>query len=465
MSASCGSVAWPISLLSGHLDELTAHLETSGDSRQSDDVTRMLLRLIEIQMPHPQPREIGQLYDQRSKLLNKLADRRHKMEPGFTAEEIAEADQAVIENHRQELLEKNACEGWQFLSPLQRSGATAGDSRGWLEYAGWISAQLSVLLLLWAGTANLVARIMLTGSAESTVTFRLGIWRSVVVWLLAAATTFALFGLAPAGVIGHRVQGWGSLGVLAAILFVLPLAAARVSRWHFSTRRLLLLVAYYAAVFGAILYWDRSASRHAIYGEAPPTSPQAMEDDHPWRHLPPHVWMPPHGAGELRGDQVLHQYGPYTFYDVIDGGDPDPNWRPLDARNLHTAGLQWVVYHGLGWTLALGLAGIGIWTPTRARRRPNRMNLEDRPLAPRRWLAAAVAQSLARAALAAAIVSLAAYLAMAPERIAHFEASYQDNLLQVLHPEQYWRGLNDHMRNTAPDLCNVPKLPPSIAWP
>jgi len=446
MNASWGSIGWPLSLLDNNLHDLTAHLESSGDGKKADDVTRMLLRLVEIQMPHPQPREIGQLYDRRARLLSELGARRDTSSE-FTRAEILEADQAITENYARQQQYQSANDGWRYSFVSKR------DSKGWVGFAAWACGQLTVLLLLLSAGAYLICRFIAGSATKASLIAAptIGAWKSLTIWLLAAAVTMTVFGLAPAGIIGHRVQGWAFLVLVSAVLIFPPILAARQSRWSYGTRRLMALVAYYSVVFAVILYIDREHFN-------------SIKHNHELRHLPPKIWMPPHGAGELDGNNVLNQYGPHTLYDVIDGGDSDPDWRPLSAQNLHTAGLQWVVYHGLGWTLALGFFATGMWLLVRARRSVERMKPEDRPVAQKRWLVGVVLRELARSAAIGSLISLAAYLLLAPARIANFEATYQDNILQVLHPDQYWAGLNEQIKKLAPDIDDVPKLPPSIAW-
>ena len=64
----------------------------------------------------------------------------------------------------------------------------------------------------------------------------------------------------------------------------------------------------------------------------------------------------------------------------------------------------------------------------------------------------------ARSALGAAAVALAVYLALAPERIEHFEAIYRFESQQVQNANADWAGLQKHFDELMADEQGVAAL-------
>ncbi len=121
--------------------------------------------------------------------------------------------------------------------------------------------------------------------------------------------------------------------------------------------------------------------------------------------------------------------------------------------------MQWVLYHGAEWTIAGALVGIGIWWWVRANRERKRADLAGVASETKRAsLLPGLFRSFARAALGAAAVALAVYLALAPERIEHFEAIYRFESQQVQNANADWAGLQKRFDELMADEQGVAAL-------
>jgi hypothetical protein len=275
----------------------------------------------------------------------------------------------------------------------------------WPGYAARISAEFTIRLLLVAVLAAIVAQFFKSRIADASKiqTRDLGAARQLIAWAMSLLLTIVLFGLAPAGVIPAPVQAWVLTGLFLALLTLLPLGVASWWGGRFSLSVLLKLVLFYAIVFGFLNYWNISTGAlHAF---------------------PNSIRVNPHDFGTVPSTRIQAALGL---------ADNSPRW----------IALQWVLFHGAMWTIALALLATGWWTLDRARRTWKQSgDGEATPKIRRYWLAWVVSGGVARAAAAAAVVALAVFLALEPERIEHFEAIYLSDYQRVHNPDAYWGGL------------------------
>ena len=301
----------------------------------------------------------------------------------------------------------------------------------WIGYIAWKAAAITVQLVLIAFIAVALWRIVrLAISKISEVgNVRLGLLRQFVAWILALVVSITIFALAPAEIISHAAQGWiGTLVFLLAIVG-LPIAVAIHLKGRISIWTLLAFTIGYTLIFFQLYLWDTT------------------DINRPLRQIPPAVWIPAHGADGMSFDDLLNS----RLYRV--------NQQLLTPLPLRWPALQWVLYHGAEWTIAGALVGIGIWWWIRANRERKRVaksagasQVKCASLLP------GLSRSVARAALGAAAVALAVYLALAPERIEHFEAIYQFESQQVENANADWAGLQKRFDELMADKQSVAAL-------
>jgi hypothetical protein len=179
----------------------------------------------------------------------------------------------------------------------------------------------------------------------------------------------------------------------------------------------------YATIFGALCLWN------------------SVNGNRPLNKLPPDVWVPAHGAGQMNGERLQSE--------LRRGGGSSSPWTAL----------QWALYHGPEWTVAAALAAIGFWSLVLARREWKRSPKPvERPDVRCWWLTAMVLHGIARSALGAAVVALTVYLALAPSRIEHLEGMYQSETLQVRDPAKFWAGLKEKQDELAADQQYMQQL-------
>jgi hypothetical protein len=281
-----------------------------------------------------------------------------------------------------------------------RSGANR-----WIDFVPREAIQLAMILLLGAGAAYFVSRFaqgrLASQSDINPIAF--GALPQLLAWSTALLVTASIFGLSPGGVITQPVQSYFLTTIFLALLTLLPLGVASWWQGRYSLRVLMELVFVYAVIFAGLVYWNLTTG--------------AM------KKFPPDVEVVPHNAGMMSADRI---------HNAIKAKDGSLAW----------SAMQWVLYDGPVWTIALALLIIGWWTLDRAKRaRTQSGDLEATPKIRLYWLAGVVSGSVARAAAAATVVALAVFLALEPERIGHFEAIYLADYQQVHDPEAYWGGL------------------------
>ena len=319
----------------------------------------------------------------------------------------------------------------RWLSAVQRwAGQSPPPFRNtWLGFVAWNSAGLTVLLILIAGITYLVWCVLrvLGPKAPPVETVRLGLMRQLTAWTVAALATISLLGLAPAEIISHAVQSWIVLGLFLAVMIAIPVVTAIALGGQISLRTLLALVFVYAFVFGALFYWD------------------AIDVDRPLRKFPPELWIPARGvprasAAALQG--------------MLSG-----NVRTYPPSPLRWPALQWVFYHGAEWTVGLALVAVGLWWLARANRKWKQSDDSNQRSSRRNlWLTAGVLRAIAGSAAWAAVVALAAYLALAPQRIEPIEALYQFERVQALRPEDAFADIQKNYDELAADKQNTQAL-------
>ncbi len=123
--------------------------------------------------------------------------------------------------------------------------------------------------------------------------------------------------------------------------------------------------------------------------------------------------------------------------------------------------LQWVIYRGHWLT-------VGIWSLLVAgtvgikwfRARRSAAEEHHRPNA--RECLAALGHSLWQPALAWAAVALLVYLILAPHRIQTLEESYQDQMVNIYHPELTWNKFNQAEETVRADKAFMEQLRATI---
>ena len=301
----------------------------------------------------------------------------------------------------------------------------------WLGYIAWKAAALTVQLILIAVIAvALWQTIRLAVSKISEFSnVRLGILRQFVAWIVALAVSVTIFALAPAEIVGRAVQGWVAMLVFMLAIVGLPIAVAIALKGRISIWTLLAFTVGYTLLFFRLYLWDTT------------------DINRPLRQIPPAVWIPPHSAAGMSFNDFLNS----RLYRV--------NQQLLTPLPLRWPALQWVLYHGAEWTIAGALIGIGIWWWWRASRERKRAALTDVASETKRAsLLPGLFRSISQAALGAAVVALAVYLALAPERIEHFEAIYRFESQQVQNANADWAGLQKRFDELMADEQGVAAL-------
>jgi hypothetical protein len=319
----------------------------------------------------------------------------------------------------------------RWMSAVQRWARTVPTPyfNTWVGFIAWKSAGLAVSLLLIAGAAWLVWRMLrLTAPKEPPAeTVRLGILRQFAAWFVAAAISITLLGLAPAEIISHAVQSWIVVIVFLAVMIAIPVVTAIALGGQISLRTLLALVFVYAFVFGVLFYWD------------------AIDVDRPLHKFPPALWVPARG---VQGTSALALQG------MMRGSA-----RMYSPSPLRWPALQWIFYHGSEWTVGLALVAVGLWWLVRGNRKWKQSDDSNQRSSRRYlWLTAGVLRAIAGSATWAAVIALAVYLALAPERIEPIEAFYQYEWVQALHPDEATADIEKNYDEVAADQQNTQAL-------
>ena len=174
------------------------------------------------------------------------------------------------------------------------------------------------------------------------------------------------------------------------------------------------LVFVYAVIFAGLVYWNLTTG--------------AM------KQFPPNVAVVPHNAGTMSADRIRKTLN-------------------LNEGSFAWSAVQWVLYDGPIWTIGLALLAIGWWTLDRAKRVWKESSENDVPATvKRRWLAWVTSRSVARAAAGAAVVALAVFLALEPERIAHNEAIFLSDYQRVHDPDAYWGSLQQEQKKLIEEM-------------
>ena len=135
------------------------------------------------------------------------------------------------------------------------------------------------------------------------------------------------------------------------------------------------------------------------------------------------------------------------------------NVRTYPPSPLRWPALQWVFYHGAEWTVGLALVAVGLWWLARANRKWKQSDDSNQRSSRRNlWLTAGVLRAIAGSAAWAAVVALAAYLALAPQRIEPIEALYQFERVQALRPEDAFADIQKNYDELAADKQNTQAL-------
>jgi hypothetical protein len=289
-------------------------------------------------------------------------------------------------------------------------------ANSWIYFMPREVIRLATILFLAAGAAYLVSRFMrwrLAGAGDRNPV-ALGALPQVIAWLTALLVTAAIFGLSPGGVISLPVQSYFLSAIFLALLTLLPLGVASWWGGRYSLKILMELVFVYAVIFAGLVYWNLTTG--------------AM------KQFPPNVAVVPHNAGTISADRIRKTLN-------------------LNERSFAWSAVQWVLYDGPIWTIALALLAIGWWTLDRAKRLWKESSENDAPATvKRRWLAWVTSRGVARAAAGAAVVALAVFLALEPERIAHNEAIYLSDYQRVYDPDAYWGGLKQAQMKLLEDM-------------
>ena len=208
----------------------------------------------------------------------------------------------------------------------------------------------------------------------------------------------------------------------------LPVAVAIRLKGHISIWTLLAFTVGYTLLFFGLYLWDLRSI------------------DRPLRQFPPVLCMPPRGVDHISAEGLKS----------ISNSGPTPSSK---SSPFLWPALQWVLYDGAEWTIAVALVGIGFWWWVRANRERKRAALAYGASETKRAsLLPGLFRSISQAALGAAAVALAVYLALAPERIEHFEAIYRFESQQVQNANADWAGLQKRFDELMADEQGVAAL-------
>ena len=260
-------------------------------------------------------------------------------------------------------------------------------------------AALMSLLAVTSGLSWVIATTLLMPSAFDLPT--LGPRRCAVVCTASLGATFALFGLGPAEIISHRVQGWIALGLIG--LFVAGLAAAFLwrmyrRRFQFSLRGLLGFSLGVAVVCSLLAWWRPGIEDIRGLPE--------------WLHLRVLGW-----EGVDAGQAMI--YG------------------ELYQKPWALAIVQWRAYSGPIVGAILGLLVVVVWHTARSARLHSR-TIREYGLSNPRQCIGGMFHELSKSAGALAACCLLFCLIVTPRMINSTEAVFQSDMAFFRNPEQYY---------------------------
>jgi hypothetical protein len=409
-------ISWsgPDNLLGGIPDQLVnvaARIESREPGTDTKDVRRMAIQICELNDRHPPRDPIDRLRETFF-----WADQWKKWAVYLSRDLDAPVPQeAIVARSKAIDLQTTANQFNRALMNWSSGRALPPFDNTWIGYIAWKAAALAMQCFLIALLAIAVWKALrLTASTDPRLeTVRLGSLRHFVTWFVAIFASIIVLGLAPAEVISHSVQGWIAIFAFILAMLALPVLVAIPLRGQISMRTLLSLVVVYALIFTALFWWD------------------AIAGDKPLHRFPPAVWVPARGASGISAEQLQSNVTQAVR------GKPVYSFEWKDW-----AAVQWVLYHGAEWTISGALFGIAFWCWLRANCERKQAALAvDASQSKRANLLSGLFHVLARTALGAAVVALAIYLVLAPERIEHFEAIYRFESQQVQNPDAFWAGL------------------------
>ncbi len=274
-----------------------------------------------------------------------------------------------------------------------------------------VCPRLSVVLMMLALLALLVLRI--AGGRKMPRRPGLGIWRPALVWSLCFGGSFAVFGLAPAGVIGETAQAWAAL-ILATVgvfcflvLFTRKMfklvrkgfggePLSRQQRLQIVARLALWSLVVIVPVALMVPFWLLANWTGLKY--------QFTELSRPI-HMSPIALKPPLAYGEA--------YGP-----------------PVEAT-VDGAAMQWLLYQGPYIAAMLAIVVLLIWQIIRMWSERN----DEEARGWRKGLAH-LARSMSRSMLAVAALLIVVYLLAAPIAIDRFEKIRRELSLIRFRPQE-----------------------------
>jgi hypothetical protein len=244
------------------------------------------------------------------------------------------------------------------------------------------AATLSFLLLL--GTMSWLVMRWLQRAKESDDA-GLGVVRACIGWLAGYAVTFAIFGMAPAGIIAPTILGWLCVAVAGLLVTIV---AGSLSwglfvrrRLQFSIRTLLILTFVWAIILGALKTADLI----------------------PFELKMPTVSVPSRTQGGIPAclieQSMIASYGRWIW-----------------------AFYQWRCYGGVYTGAGAALGIIAVWQLIRlhCKRRFATMSSRDR------WTSCL--RCLARSSFAAAVVAIIVYLAVMPNNVTNIDNHVQSKM-------------------------------------
>jgi hypothetical protein len=305
-----------------------------------------------------------------------------------------------------DLEQKALLESGKRLSARRHPSTSAGFLPAGLLTSATV-ATVPLLLLLAVCAAVLAARLRKGGEQHAC---QPGPCAHASAWLAGYALSFIVLGMFPAEIVPPAVQGWiilGSIALFATVTVGWIVWRIMVRRRFQYTIRTMLIVTFFWALFlGLLRTFD--------------IIPFDLSD----LSLSPHV--------AARG------------------------WRGLDAGTLQKvfakaygawawAAAQWFGYYGHHVAIGLALAVLAFWHHLRA----GRAGTGTPPRKRDRW--ASLLRCLGRSMLAAAIVWLLVYLAIAPSVVQSAEDAYQTQMEYLRNPQAYYDAMTKTMAEVRAD--------------
>jgi hypothetical protein len=288
------------------------------------------------------------------------------------------------------------------LTPIPTSAASP------IAFLVAIAPPVVVLLLFVGLSATLLSRRLAPGEARVV-----GPVGQVTTLVLAAAATVALFGLAPAGIIGRPIQAW----FFTAALLLTPLVPVLWVGWSCLRRRI------FRFSIRAMLIFTLSVSLYLSL------------------------------LAVIRPEDGYLATFPFPL------SIPARGWKGLDAGFYYNwikpshgvcawAAFQWMMYGGVYWSLLLWAGLLAAWHGHKARKARRQT---PSPAPSLRRCVGALLRTLGQPALVASALLSIAYLILAPGMLQQVEDRFQGYMETARHPETYGAEMEQAVQRVRSD--------------